>query len=84
MRLRKDIADRFHEFVVVIFGKEIHELNNHWVTNARRVTYLCSCIDSSDALRSLKNASTSIVGGSLVASAYIASSISSILSTPAS
>jgi hypothetical protein len=29
MRLQKDIADQFHEFVVAIVGEEIHGLNGH-------------------------------------------------------
>jgi hypothetical protein len=29
MSLQKDIVDRFHEFIVVIFGKEICGLNSH-------------------------------------------------------
>jgi hypothetical protein len=51
------------------------------VMKARRVTYVCSCSDSSEALRSLKNASTSVVRGSLVTPPCIALGISSILST---
>jgi hypothetical protein len=48
----------------------------NWVMKARSVTFVCSCSGSSEALRSLKNASTSVVGGSSVTSAYITSSIS--------
>jgi hypothetical protein len=55
------------------------------VTKVSTVTFVCPCNSSSEAFRSLKNSSTSGVGGSLVSrsnSSRIASSISSILSAP--
>jgi hypothetical protein len=77
VRLQKDITDQFYEIIVAIVGEEILGLNGHQSDNEGKKGHLC--VFMKRLFRSLKNASTSVVGGSSVTSAYIASSISSII-----
>jgi hypothetical protein len=63
MELWNDIADQFYKVIVAIIQEEILRLNGHKLEmKARRVTFVCSYSGSSEALRSLKNVSTSVVG----------------------
>jgi hypothetical protein len=79
MRFQKDIADQFHEIVIAIVGEEILGLNDHQRGDGGKEGHFCVFMRL--LFRSLKNASTSAVGGSSVTSACITSIISSILST---
>jgi hypothetical protein len=78
VRLWKDITDQFHEIVVAIVEEKIIILNGHQPGDEGEGHF---CVFMKRLFRSLKNTSTSAVGGSSVTSACTASSISSILST---
>jgi hypothetical protein len=82
MRFQKDIADQFYEIVITIVGEKILGLNGHQPGDENKEDYFCVFMQR--FFQSLKNVSTSAVGGSSVTSDCIASSISSILSTLAS
>jgi hypothetical protein len=81
IRIQNDIPNSFQKLIVAVVGEEL-ELNSHEPSHKSMVTFVYSCNGSSKAFMSLKNSSTSSVGGSSVSrsnSGHIASSISSIM-----
>jgi hypothetical protein len=41
VRLRKDITDKFHQFIVAIVGEEIHGLNGHQPGDEDKEGHFC-------------------------------------------